>query len=463
MKASYHCSREGNARHNDRTFLAGLAAQDIAEIAPHIDMGRIGRDQVWTRDGRGWQRVDTETAGSGRIQAAERAFYSKRYGAWQEAKNNRYRKQRHKEKCRSTDALYTSKRTRPEEVILQIGSKEEPVSPKVFHACFMDYMAELSAWNREYGHHMHWLSVALHYDETSPHAHIRRCWDYEGPDGPALGQDKALEAAGVPLPDPHKPKGRYNNRKMEFDRMMREKWLDICEEHGLRLDRNPIPGIRHKDKEEYVRAKIATEIQAARALVEDARQAAGAADAKAEKLKEEIKKREKTLQSLRSKADVAQSRLDRLQAYETVLVAAETVPVPETEVVPFGLLRDKAFVSRRDLERLAQKAAMAEAAAHEAAEAAAGRVRLERAATETLSQVKKQARQIVEQARETEREIISQAEQRADAVQAEMSAELKAYRRLERHFPEEMARLRMKEEKRRQRIRKEKEVEDYSR
>lgn len=462
MKASYHCGREGNARHNDRAFLAGLTALEIAEIAPNIDTDRIGRDKVWTCDGQGWQPVDT-AEGSGRIQAAERAFYSKRYGAWQEAKNTRYKKQRHPERRKTTDDLYTAKQTRPEEVILQIGSMEEPVSPKVFQSCFVDYAAALSAWNREHGRHMQWLSVSLHYDETSPHAHIRRCWDYEGKDGWALGQDKALEAAGVPLPDPVSPKDRYNNRKMTFDAMQREVWLDICERHGLKLDREPIPRVRHKNKADYLRAKIAAEIQTVRAQAEDARRAARAADAKAEKLKEEIKKREKVLQSVRRDADAAQSRVDRLHAYEGVLLAGEKAPVPETTEVPFGLLGDKVLVSRRDLEQLAQKAAMAEVATEAATAVAATKVRLEREAKATLAVAKKQAEQIVGHAREEAGEILSQARHQAAGIKAELSEELREYRRLDQSFPDEMARLRVKEEKRRQSKRKEKEVEDYFR
>ena len=260
MKASMHSGRTGNAKHNDRSFLSGKTEQEQREMAPHIDLAKTGINRTWVH-GVGWNRQGEPVD----IAAAERSFYSDRYGAAQAAKNDRYEAQRHPERRKSTDDLYTGKQTRPEEIILQIGSKDEPVTNKVFGACLQDYIHELNQWNEEHGDHMHLLSIALHGDETSPHAHIRRVWDYETKDGPTLGQDRALQAAGVPLPDPSKPKGRYNNRKIKFDTMMRKKWLDICEAHGLKIDREPVPGMRHKDKADYIRDQIQKELTEAKA------------------------------------------------------------------------------------------------------------------------------------------------------------------------------------------------------
>ena len=200
MKASMHSGRSGNAKHNDRTFLQGKSEQARAEIAPHIDAAKTGANRIWVTGMKGWHKPGTVT-----IADAERTFYKNRYGAAQEAKNRRYEAQRHPERRKSTDDLYTGKQTRPEEVILQVGSQKEPVSEETFRACLSDYIAELSKWNKEHGGHMKWLSIAIHVDETSPHAHLRRVWDYNGKDGPTLGQDKALQLAGLPLPDPDKP------------------------------------------------------------------------------------------------------------------------------------------------------------------------------------------------------------------------------------------------------------------
>ena len=265
MKAVMHNGREGSGKHNDRTFLQGKSEQDRQEMAPHIDPDMTAKNRTWRigHKDKGWL-----SGAGGDIEAAERAYYKKAYSAAQDAKNARYRAQRHPERCKTTDDLYTGKLTRPEEQILQIGSKDEQVDPEVFRACVQDYINELNAWNRAHGKHMQILSVSVHFDETTPHAHIRRVWEHDSKDGRTLGQDKALEAAGVPLPDPGKDKGRHNNRKMVFDAAMREKWLDICEAHGLQIDREPVPDMRHKDKADYIRDRIAGELAQAQEQVD---------------------------------------------------------------------------------------------------------------------------------------------------------------------------------------------------
>lgn len=44
---------------------------------------------------------------------------------------------------------------------------------------------------------------------------------------------------GVELPNPDKPRSRFNNRKQVFSRMCREHLLQICREHGLEIEEIP--------------------------------------------------------------------------------------------------------------------------------------------------------------------------------------------------------------------------------
>lgn len=62
------------------------------------------------------------------------------------------------------------------------------------------------------------LDVALHMDEQgAPHIHERRAWVYTDKAGNlAISQNKSLEQMGVELPNPNKPRSRFNNRKMTF-------------------------------------------------------------------------------------------------------------------------------------------------------------------------------------------------------------------------------------------------------
>lgn len=443
MKASMHSGRSGNARHNDRSFLNGKTEQECREMAPHIDLAKTGINRTWVH-GVGWNQPGKPID----ISAAERKFYADRYGAAQAAKNDRYTAQRHPERRKTTDDLYTGKQTRPEELILQIGSKDEPVTNKIFGACLQDYLSELNQWNEEHGGHMHILSIALHGDETSPHAHIRRCWDYEAKDGPTLGQDKALQAAGVPLPDPNKPRGRYNNRKIKFDTMMREKWLDICEAHGLKIDREPVPGMRHKDKADYIRDQIEKEITEAKAERDTAQEALQTAQAQ--------------LKALQTEIDTAQGKAEALRASVGILSAGKAAKIPETAQVPlWGLLgKDKVLIDRSALESLAQHASMAQKATKTAIWATENRRSME-------EQAKEQARQIIEQARTQARQIETRAQatagriedkayseaqsiraQARDDVEADRAAqeldrrELREYRKLKKRFPDQIDQLR---------------------
>ena len=441
MKASMHNGRQGSGKHNDRSFLDGMSAFDRARQAPHIAPWDTGKNLTWRVGHKGWVHGK-----GGDVEAAERAYYKKAYSAAQEAKNARYRSQRHPERCRSTDDLYTGKLTRPEEQILQIGSKDEQVSPEVFRACVQDYIKELNDWNKAHGRHMQILSVSIHFDETTPHAHIRRVWEHDSKDGRTLGQDKALEAAGVPLPDPGKAKGRHNNRKMVFDAAMREKWLDICEAHGLQIDREPVPDMRHKDKADFIRDRIAGEIAQAReqADIETAR----AETVRSERMaaETELQQAHIDLDRIRAEIDSAEARRDVLRTSIRLLSAAEVAQIPDSVKTPlWGLLgRDKVLIDKSILDSLVQTADLAETASKEAVALSADKRRIEREAREEAKRLREQERARGE--REA-RALIDQAQEQAGDY-FDLRREVDRYHRLEDRYPEIFAQIEEREARR---------------
>lgn len=246
MRVSQHSGRKGNAKHNDRSFLKELPP----EATQNIDRDKTGENMYYCiRKGLPFKDAELD-------------FYRERYAASIEATNNRYKAEGHPDRCKTVEEVYNGAQTRPEELILQVGSMEDGVTPEAFRKCLTRYLLELDNWNRTTGGHMTILNVAIHNDEASPHAHIRRVWDYTDRDGlKRIGQNKALEAAGVPLPDPDKPQGRYNNRKIAFDSMMRQKWQEIAQAHGFRIETEPRPNMRHKDKADYVADKLRQNIE----------------------------------------------------------------------------------------------------------------------------------------------------------------------------------------------------------
>lgn len=267
LRVSQHSGRQGSARHNDRSFLAGRSEAWRQEHAPHIDPERTDDNVVWTWDG----QTDVE--------ASERAWYAQEYQRAQEATNARYAREGHSDRCKSTDQLYEGRLTRPEEMILQVGTQADGIDPAEFAQAVDRYLDKLDEWDTAHGGHMHILSIALHVDESSPHLHIRRVWDYTDRDGLCrLGQAKALQAAGVPLPDPNKPTGRFNNRKMTFDSMARNWWQECCREQGWDIETDARPDMRHKSKQDYIRDQMAAEIDGLTAEIDTARQEAAQAD-----------------------------------------------------------------------------------------------------------------------------------------------------------------------------------------
>lgn len=445
MKAVMHNGREGSGKHNDRTFLQGKSEQDQQDMAPHIDSDMTAMNRTWRigHKDKGWV-----SGAGGDIEAAERAYYKKAYSAAQDAKNARYRAQRHPERCRSTDDLYTGKLTRPEEQILQIGSKDDQISPETFYACVKDYIKGIEDWNRAHGRHMRILSIAIHFDEATPHAHIRRVWEYEGRDGRTIGQDKALEAAGVPLPDPSKPKGRHNNRKMTFDRDMRDMWLDICERHGLDIDREPVPDMRHKDKADFIRDQIAQEIQQGRdhiaAVWQDYKEASEEFELMQDNvdcIREDLRKAQTDLKrdrglltQIRAEVNRCKSQLDALRTGVKMLSAAEVAEIPEQVKTPlWGLLgRDNVIISRQLLDRLVKTAELAENASREVVNLSAGRREIERKA-------KADAKLLLEQERargqREARALVDRAEEQAGSYY-ELRKAIDHYQRLEKRYPE---------------------------
>lgn len=301
LRASQHSGREGSGRHNDRSFLAGRSADWIREHADHIDPSRTSDNQVYTWDG----QTD--------IERSERAWYDRTYGPAQEKINARYIRERHPDRCKTTDDLYNGKLTRPEEMILQVGNRDVRADDQAFVEALNDYLGRLNEWNQAHGDHMTILSMALHMDETTPHVHIRRVWDYQDRDGlTRLGQNKALEQAGVELPDPSKPVGRYNNRKMTFDHAARAMWHEACRAHGLEIETEPVPDRRHQGKADYIRGQISQEIDALTAQRDGLRAEADQLAQNIKKARQQARQASQEAQKLRAERDKLTSERDEL-------------------------------------------------------------------------------------------------------------------------------------------------------
>lgn len=213
-------------------------------------------------------KIDKETLTN---EEAESLFYQLYYRKWLNDQNEKHLKSRHTERIKNMDQVRENKNYCPEEEILKIGKmKDVQVDPDIYNKCVDEYISFLM---EKYGKHLHILDWSTHFDEPGGvHTHIRWVWDYtDEKDGLLkIGQDKALEQLGFDLPIPEgtiltdesgntlyekdkegnlkkdengepipqrAKKSRFNNRKMPFSAQNREKWLDICEAHGIEVER----------------------------------------------------------------------------------------------------------------------------------------------------------------------------------------------------------------------------------
>lgn len=392
LRVSQHSGRQGSARHNDRSFLAGRSEAWRQEHAPHINLERTDDNVVWTWDG----QTDVE--------ASERAWYAQEYQRAQEATNARYTREGHSDRCKSTDQLYEGRLTRPEEMILQVGTQADGIDPAEFAQAVDRYLDKLDEWDTTRGGHMHILSIALHVDEASPHLHIRRVWDYTDRDGlTRLGQAKALEAAGVPLPDPSKPVGRYNNRKQTFDAMARGWWQEACKEQGWEIETEARPGMRHKEKRDYIYDQMTAELDTARqerdamtAKVDRARQEATKADTARQEAQQRALETRLQVQETEARLTAARTELEAIEARTRTLTAAEVERMEQSHRGFLGLR----LVRSDDWNRVMDTAKTAEQA------------------TRRADAIEQERDGILQQAREQAQELTRQALQERDkAVQ----------------------------------------------
>lgn len=385
LRVSQHSGRQGSARHNDRSFLTGRSAEWQQEHAPHIDTERTADNVVWTWDG----QADVE--------ASERAWYQQEYRQAQARTNERYRREGHADRCKSTDQLYEGRLTRPEEMILQVGKQADSIDPAEFAQAVDRYLDRLDEWDTTHGGHMHILSIALHVDEASPHLHIRRVWDYTDRDGlTRLGQAKALESAGVPLPDPSKPAGRYNNRKMVFDTIARGWWQEACREQGWEIETEARPGMRHKDKRDFIYDQMTAELDTARqerdamtAEADRARQEATEADTARQNAQQRAQETSQQVQETERRLSIARTELEAIEERTRALTAAEVERIQNQHRGLFGLR----LVRADDWNRVMDTARQAETATARADAIEAERETILRQAQEQADALTRQAAQ----------------------------------------------------------------------
>lgn len=238
MKVTIRSARmDKDGRHNDRNF-------DV-NSASHIDQERMRDNIYYTYNGNTSQT----------FLELEKEFYENHFGTHIEEQNKRNTAAGHKKRNMSVDDYLKNKRTRPEDVLLQIGDAEEHASGEELWECATRYREK---FEELFGEHCKIIDMALHMDEATPHVHIRRVWISEDEQGNEMvSQSRALKDMDIMIPDGLKPEDRFNNQKMTFSTLEREMFTKIVEDEGFIIERSAGQRRRHLSVDEYKEMKSA--------------------------------------------------------------------------------------------------------------------------------------------------------------------------------------------------------------
>lgn len=216
-----------SAKHNDRDFHLGNAEN----IAP----SRVAENVIWKFD----DIIDKPNLA---LDDFEQAFYERHFTAALETRNAKQIKNRHKDRVQTMEQFRANAKCCPEEDIFNIGKCGETVDSQIIKECFEEFVE----WHKIRFPNVIFVDAALHLDEpnAAPHIHNRQVWVVERTDENGqtyldISQKDALTEMGIERHDPTKKEGKYNNAKMTYTAIAREKWLDIVESRGIEVEREP--------------------------------------------------------------------------------------------------------------------------------------------------------------------------------------------------------------------------------
>lgn len=268
----------------------------------------------------------------------EKKRYKELFSESLEAKNQRYIKQRHKERCRDIEELYRDPKKCPFELILQIGKSNDEITfeekADLSKRVNIDFVREM---HKRYGTNFVPLDLSGHYDETTPHWHYRAVFVYQGKDGLEPNQSKALKALGIERPDQTKPVSKHNNPLMTFTEESRTLYYEICERYGLEIDREvKNPSQKHKETLEHKCEMLEQEVQEKDQLLEQV-----SAKIHALNKEKDEKQREADKEAERYKTNKIQADKEELRAINNSELAEkliiQKVKYNKDETVTIGL------------------------------------------------------------------------------------------------------------------------------
>lgn len=228
--------------HSGRRTKHGLAyvASHIdrsAGIGDHVDRSRSANNIYASKRipmADGTQKSARERGVS--LSQHELDMYRIGFGSWLNAQNARYAARRQYDRIRSMEDVYRGVRTCPDETLLYVGRANDNVPQEAREGIIRAFIQ----WHQQTFPRAKIIAYAFHNDETTPHVHMRTVWIGHNKHGEIMpSQTAALREMEIQSPDPAKKTDRYNNPKMTYTRLCREKMIELARAAGLDIDDVP--------------------------------------------------------------------------------------------------------------------------------------------------------------------------------------------------------------------------------
>lgn len=246
MRITNHNNRVKGNKHNDRN----LTEKEKKE-AKNIDFSRTKNNKYFVIQDDKFKNLSMSEFET--FEEFEKDFYKKNFSSYCEKWNE---KQKNKDRLKTPESLRTNIRTQLDEEILQIGDKDFHPSEKEFIEITKNYIS----WHKKTFPNCKIVDFAVHLDEATPHAHIRKCWlsndEKTGELYPC--QKYSLEQMGIKPPKENAPISKFNNAKQTYTKMCREQTISICKNYNLDIEKNPKEENKGKttlEKEVYILKK----------------------------------------------------------------------------------------------------------------------------------------------------------------------------------------------------------------
>lgn len=323
-KVSMNNSRQGYAAHNDRSMYEPGAYDLSANL--HWDW-RLPND-------------DFQAArGAGESVSAERDYYDERYSAILAARNESKLKRYHADEVWSM-AQWAEKNP-PHETVLQLGAVGDDTEDALKARYAIDAARRFREEVRKAGGEV--ISIDVHMDEASPHAHVRWVMNDEKGKPNVKG---CLRAHGYDVAEA----SRANNPMKAWTAHVRDQMEAMAEEMGAELDKHRISrrnlSVRDYKATKRVEEALQIEEAAQRTIRETKRREQEKLQAIARKKREittaldqEIKQRENRIKDL---AEQEKTLIERISAL------TEEASRKLDEVV--RIMRDREMTLREKLE-----------------------------------------------------------------------------------------------------------------